>query len=137
MRQQLGVLVAQLANLPAALAQPLDQEDVILIKMRADAAAVAGVADHDVVDPPIGDKAEWGDECGDFGNVVIDGLNKQGPRRFAKLAKACFRDRAMFGLPLCLCLGDQPRLNIVFACQPGEFIRINRIAPFAPWVSDQ
>ena len=53
------LVIAERADLPAPRAETLHEEHVILIEMRADTAAVAGIADHDIVDPPIGDWAAF------------------------------------------------------------------------------
>ena len=54
--QQRAVLLA--ADAPAALAVRLQQEHVVAVEVRADAAAIAGIADHHVVQTRIGNEAE-------------------------------------------------------------------------------
>ena len=47
-----GIVVATLPYLPTTLASSLQQEHIIVVKMRAYAAASFGIADHNIVKPP-------------------------------------------------------------------------------------
>ena len=96
-RQEASGFIALLADLPAALAQALDQEYIIVIEMRPHSAAVAGGANHDIVDPPVGHEAEWFDQRGDFGHMMIDRLHQQRPGRLVELAEAYFREGPVLG----------------------------------------
>ena len=89
------------ADLPAPPAQALDQEHVVLVEMRADAAAVDRVADHHVVDAPVGDEAERLEQRGHRGHVVIDGLHQQRPRLLAEPAEAALGEAARARAPSC------------------------------------
>mgnify|MGYP003340522429 CR=1 FL=1 len=46
------------ANAPAPAAMRLQQKHVVMVEVRPDPAAVAGVADHQIVQPCVGHKAK-------------------------------------------------------------------------------
>ena len=68
-------------------AQALDQEHVILVEMRADTAAVGGIAHHHIVDPPVRHEAERLEQRGDLRHILVDGLDEQGPALLAELGR--------------------------------------------------
>ena len=72
----------RIADAPASLAGELDQEDVVPVGMQPDAAAVAGPAEHDVVEPPVGDEAEHLGEGATGGEVAVAFLDEQRRTRF-------------------------------------------------------
>ncbi|MNJ68447.1 hypothetical protein D3C77_646980 [compost metagenome] len=76
MVQQRAFAVAHLTNAPAAFAMPLQQKHVVVVVMRADAATGGGIADHHVVDAPVGEKAKLFEQFGDFRDELVDGLHQ-------------------------------------------------------------
>lgn len=128
-RQERGGKIALRANLPSTFAQALDQEHVILVKMWPDAPFIGCIADHHIVDTPIGYEAKRLDQRGNLWHMVIDRLDEQRPRLVAESAKARFRERSVFRFPRIARLHDEPRFNIFFAGEAREFIRLERIDP--------
>ena len=59
--QQAAVLLAP--DAPATPALHLQQEHVVRIEMRPDAAAVAGVGDHQIVEPRLGNESKAVEQC--------------------------------------------------------------------------
>jgi len=53
-REQGRIHADRRIDLPAAPAEALDQEYVVLIRMGADTALIGGIGDHDVVQAPVG-----------------------------------------------------------------------------------
>ena len=76
---QAQVLLA--ADAPAALALGLDQEHVVAVEMRADAAALAGPGYHQVVQPRIGQEAELLHQRMRAVMVQVHALHQQAPVR--------------------------------------------------------
>ena len=86
------------ADAPAALALRLQQEHVIGIEVRADAAAVAGVAHHQVVQTGIRHEAELAQQLVGALVVQVDALDQHGPLAFAALRQ--FGQRTVLHVPL-------------------------------------
>src|SRR3546814_16231463 len=63
--------------------------------MRPDAASVGRIADHHVVDAPVGYEAEGLDQRRDIGRMMVDRLHQQRPG-VAKFGEAILRQRAAF-----------------------------------------
>lgn len=66
---------------PAPPAAALDQEDVVAVDVRSNAAARSGEADHHVVEAPAWDEVEGGLQRSHAANVAIDVLDEQRPVR--------------------------------------------------------
>ena len=62
--------------MPLSLAKALNEKYVILVKVFGDGALVGGIAHHDVINAPIGDKAEEIQQLSNVGNVVVNGLHQ-------------------------------------------------------------
>ncbi len=75
--------VALPADAPAAPTVGLQQEDVVGVDVRTDAAAVGGVADHQIVEPRIGHEAEPLQQCVRAVVEQIDALDENRPARAA------------------------------------------------------
>ncbi len=105
--------------------------------MRADTAASGGIADHDIVDPPIGHEPERLNQIGDIGDVVIHRLHQQRPRPGAKLAKAGFRKRTAFHHARSIVADDDPGFDLLLAGKARQFVWLQRIAPIAPRIADE
>ena len=127
MWQELARGIASAADLPAAPAQALNEKHVVMVEMRAHAAAIDRIAHHHIVDPPIRNESKRGNERGNLRHQVIDRLHQQGPGLLAQPAKPRFRQRAMFDFPTVTRAGarmrNQARFDAFFTGEAGELIR--------------
>ena len=87
--------------------------------MRANSAAVGGIAHHHIVDPPVRNEAERLEQGGDLWHILVDGLNEQGPALAAELSETRLGERAVLELPAVARLHDQARFDLFLAGQPG------------------
>jgi hypothetical protein len=65
---------------PSARASGLQQEDRVVVNMRANASAIVCVGRHDVVDAPIRNEGKVRKQVGNNWHVPIDLVNEQSPR---------------------------------------------------------
>ena len=137
MRQQRRFVVAALPDLPPASAKPLNQENIILVEMRANPALISGKADHHIVDAPIGNETERRDEIGDGGNMLVDCLHQQRPVRFAKFSQTFFALWPLLHFPSAGWLANQARLHFFLTGQTSKLVRLKRIVPARPGIADQ
>ena len=70
------------------MAHALQQEDVVLVDVRADRTALDGEADHHVVDAPARQEGEGFDELAHVGIPLVDVLHQQGPIAFGHAVEA-------------------------------------------------
>jgi hypothetical protein len=126
MRRKLPV-VAHVTHAPVASARALANEHVIQINVRAHAAAGHRVADHHVVQPPLGDEGKRFDQLGHLGRPVVDGLHHQRPARVTKTLERL--KRAKLGLPLVALLVDHARFNVGLASQAGQVVGADQVSP--------
>ncbi|MFC7500259.1 hypothetical protein ACFQRC_13610 [Enterovirga sp. GCM10030262] len=68
---------------------------------------------------------------------MIDGLDEQSPRIVAKLVEARFGEGSMLDFPRIARLRDQAGFHLIFAGEPRQLVRIERIAPGLPRIFDQ
>ncbi|MNK95320.1 hypothetical protein D3C87_1155520 [compost metagenome] len=130
--------VAHLADLPVALAVALQQEHVVVVEVRTNAATRCGVADHHVVDAPARQKAEIFQQFADFRDELIHGLHQQGPVTFRQLAEFIFGERAATQFPRTLAiLDDQSRFDFFFQRQAGQFVGVDRAFEIRNCLTDQ
>ena len=80
-----------LADPPASAAGDLQQEDVVRIDVRADAATVARIGEHRIVEPRIGHEAKSLEQAMRADVVQIDALHEQGPAGAALRRQGTFR----------------------------------------------
>ena len=78
-RSRIERRVEALRDAPASPAAGLQQEHVVAVDVRADAAAVAGPRNHEIVEPRIGHKAKPLQQCVRVLVVQIDSLHEQCP----------------------------------------------------------
>ena len=123
---QPGVVTGRAAQLPATPAAGLQQEDIVLIDVRAHAAARRGVADHDVVEAPARYEVERFQQLGDFGHIVIHGLHQQRPAADRQARESLLVERAMADLPRLVgaMLLDQPGFDAFLAGQARQIVRL-------------
>ncbi len=122
---QAALFVALRAQLPVPPTGGLDQEDVVLVEMGADAAAFGGVADHDVVQAPAGHEAEIIQQQRHLSEVVVHRLHQQRPVPVTQLREALFVQRALFQVPGAVAgATDQPGLHLLLQRQPGQGIGV-------------
>ena len=125
--EQRAVGIAHLANLPAAMAVRLQQEYVVVVEMRADAATGGSEADHQVVDAPLGQELEVLQQLGHFRNELVDGLDQQGPVALGQILEGVFVERAALQLPGAFpVLDHQARFDFLFQRQASQFVRADR-----------
>ena len=137
MRQQRRLAIAMRPDLPPASAKPLNQENIILVEMRSNPALVCGEADHHIVDAPVGDKSERRDEISDGRHMLVDSLHQQRPVRFAKFRQTFFALRPLLHFPSASWLANQPRLHLFLTGQTSKLVRLKRIFPARPGITDQ
>src|SRR5690606_8645287 len=126
-------------DLPTALTSTLDQENIILVKMRADSTALGRIAHHDIINPPVWNEAKRFNEGSNAWHIMIHSLNQQGPLLVTKLAKTFFTERAMLYGPPAVCgrLRYQPRFHALFTGQASQIVWLQWIAPCRPGIFDQ
>ena len=96
---------------PAPPAVRLQQKHVVAVEMRADAAAVAGVADHQIVEARIRHKAKLLQQGVRALVVQIDALHQQRPVALRQRRQGAARQRPAFELPAVGAANDQPRFH--------------------------
>ena len=112
------------AKRPSAMALGLHQEDIVLVVMGADAAALRGIAGHDVVQAPVRHKPKVLQQVSDFRNPVVQTLNQERPVLLWKLTEALRRERAVAQLPgfAGIVFHDNAGFDGFLTGQPGQFI---------------
>ena len=137
-RQQCRGVVAGLAQLPAALAVGLDQEHVVIVIVRTDAATEGREAGHDVVDAPVGDEIEMFQQVGDLRHVMIQRLDQQGPVGLRQVFKGFFRERSVAQFPVDgAAFNDDAGFDFLFQRQPRQFVRLQQAFDVGKGVADQ
>jgi len=91
----------------------LQQEHVVRIEMRPDAAAGRRVADHDVVEPRIRNEREASQQRIRAVVVQVHALHEQRPVRSGQLAQLAARERAMRQRIAVCVTTDEPRGHVV------------------------
>ncbi|MNE24005.1 hypothetical protein D3C80_1172790 [compost metagenome] len=125
--QQRAVAAAHLADLPVALAVALQQEHVVVVEVRANAAARRCKADHHIVDAPAWQEAEVLQQLADFRHELVDRLHQQGPVALGQGAEGIFFERAAAQFPWAFAvLDDQARFDFFFQGQAGQFVGVDR-----------
>ena len=115
--------VALVGNLPAPPANALQQENIVIVKMRADAAAIDGVADHEVVQPRVGNEGKMAQQAVGFVPPEVQALHQHCPGhgRVAHL-QALFLLRAVLYAPLAVLTAHQTRFHIGIARQREQLV---------------
>ena len=109
--------LAARADLPAAAARSLEEEDVVLIDVRPDGAAVGRVAHHEVVEPSVGDERKLIEQLLRCGQRMVDTLHQQCPARARQALEFAPIEWTVPHLPAPSVAPHQARLEIV---APGE-----------------
>ena len=127
------------ADLPAPLANALDQEDVVLVGMRANRAAILGIADHDIVDPPARQEIEMAEQRSHVGIPFVDILHQQGPVRRWQGGEIGFGKRAAAQVPSIQCriVGDQSRQGVFLAGKAAKVVRTEGAGKTGNGIADQ
>jgi hypothetical protein len=102
--------VGHAADAPAAASRRLQQEDVVRIDVRPDAATVARPRAHHVVEARVGDEAKAPEEAVRVVVVEVDALDEHGPAR-APRGQRRRRDRAVANRPARAGAHDETRLD--------------------------
>ena len=135
-----GCVIGHLAaKLPAALTAALEQEDIVLVQVRADAAAWRRVADHDVIQAPARQEGEVLQQGGDLRHIVIHRLYQQGPVALRQAGEGGLVEGAVADLPgtVGALFLDQTGLDIVLAGEPGQFVWRQRVVEVGEGATDQ
>lgn len=114
-----------IAHAPATPAGSTDDKHVVLIEMGTYAAAGHGERDHQIINTPVGERAEGLHQRGRRLVPVIHRLHQQRPVVFAQVIVAF--ERAMADLPFPVTVADRAAIDFAFHRQPGQFIRANGI----------
>jgi hypothetical protein len=123
------------ADLPAALSLRLQQEHVVGVEVRTDAAAVGGEADHQVVQAGIGDEAELAQQRVGLGVEQVDALDQHGPALLRHRRQAF--QRAVLHIPFAVDRGDQARFGVVGGGQLGQRLHAQQRFEAGDGVTDQ
>ncbi len=108
-----------------AMAAGLDQKHVVLIEMGADAAALGGVADHDVFQTPARHEAEIVQQQAHRCQKVVHGLYQQGPVPLAQALERILFQRSLLQRPGALAgTPDQPGFHLRFQRQSGQGVGV-------------
>ncbi len=125
------------ADAPAALAMHLQQEYIVRIEVRADAAAIGRVRDHQVVQARVGDEAK-ALEQGARGIVVqVHALHQQGPFALAHRRQRAVLEGPLFQLPSVTKMRDQTRFRIVVGGQFEQRVARQRRHDIGDRLADQ
>ena len=93
----------------------LQQEDIVGIEVRPDAAAGNGVADHQIIEPGVGNEVEAGKQGVGLGQDMVERLDQQRPAGFRQASESALGERAVVELPVRAAALNQARLDIVAA----------------------
>jgi hypothetical protein len=104
---------------PAPSPRELEQEHVVGIDVRADAAAVARERDHHVVEARVGNEAEAPKQPMRGGVVQVDALHQHAPTRRRQSRQGAPRQRPRPQRPALAVARDEARFDIV-ARRKGE-----------------
>ena len=122
-RHQAQILLA--ANAPVAAALGLQQEHVVAVKVRAHAAGIGGIADHQIVQARIRHKTELVHQLVHALVVQVHALHQHGPAGLLEGRVVLARKRPVLEPPLALFVGlglhHQARLHIVLRRQVDQF----------------
>ncbi len=88
--------------------------------MRTDAAAIARIADHQVVQPHVGDEAELAQQRVGIVIVEIDALDQQRPVGLRRRRQIGLRPGIQF--PLAAAAGDQTGFDLILCGQRKQFV---------------
>ena len=110
-----------LAHAPATTASTLNDKDIILIDMRANAAARHREGDHQIVNAPVGEGAERAHQRAGGFVPVVNGLNQQRPVAFTEVIVAF--ERTVADLPVTIKVAHQSAIDFIFHRQTSQFIR--------------
>lgn len=136
--QHRAFAVAHLPDAPAALSMGLQQEHIVVIEVRSDAATRSGIADHHIVDAPVGQKAEMLDQHGDVRHELVDRLHQQGPVTLRQLLIGVLGEWTSAQLPGGFAVfDDQTGLDVLFEGEAGQFVRRDRALETRDGLADQ
>jgi len=85
---------------PAATAGGLHQKDIVGIDVRADRTARAGLADHDIVEQPVGQEIETLKQLGDLWVFLVHVLDEQRLVGPVQRRQGLVDERAVFQRPV-------------------------------------
>src|SRR5690606_15058877 len=110
------------AEMPAARTFCLEQKYVVEVVVGAHTSLIRGVADHDVVETPVGEKPEVVFEYRNFRNPLVYRLHQQGPVGFWQGEEILFGKRTVAQLPRSVdaMLLDDTGFNPLFQRHTGE-----------------
>ena len=87
------------AELPATAPRPLDEEHIVIIRMGTDGTLIRSIADHHIIQPPVGQEAKTFLQQGKLRYMFVDLLHQHGPMRIRQGKEIRFRERPVFDLP--------------------------------------
>jgi len=112
-------MVALRAPAPAAAPESLQEEHVVGVEVRPDAAVRRRVADHQVVEARVGDEREAPHQRIRASVDEIHALDEQRPRAFRQAGERAAGERSVIDVPAPAFAHDEPRLDVV-ACGERE-----------------
>ena len=113
---------------PAAATHPLDNENIVPVDMRANAAARYGKRDHQIVKAPLRDRTKRFNQLSRRRMPVVYRLRQQRPTRFPQAIEMF--ERAVAGLPFTVEMADEAAVDFHFHRQACQLIwgdRINKV----------
>ncbi len=102
-------------NLPSAPPRSLQEEDVVGVHVRPDAAARHRIAHHDIVDAGMRDEGEPHRAAGRLRRELVGVLHQDGPVAFRQAGEFRGGERPAAQVPAAAALCDKPRLRIGIA----------------------
>ncbi len=119
-----GSIVASRAQLPSPTSLALNQKNIVAIVVRADATAICGKADHDVIETPRRQKTNISAQSGDFGDQPVNPLYQEGP--WARNLKVRGVKGTSRLLPNTVLTRDNTTVYPFFQSQPRKRVRADR-----------
>ena len=127
------------ADGPVALAQSLQQENIILVDVGAHATAILGVGNHDVIHAPAGQEGKRFQQRGDIRIPLVDILYQQRPVAVWRPGKVRFTQWTGVDVPAValFVMHDQACQCPFLAGQSSEIVRRQRRLEVGKGVADQ
>ncbi|EWS64043.1 hypothetical protein Y695_02721 [Hydrogenophaga sp. T4] len=122
---------------PMALAAGLQQEHVVAVKVRPDAAAIAGPGNHQVVQPGVGHEPEALKHLVGHVQMQVHTLHQQGPAFLLQRRKSGAGERAVLELPASRLAHDHARFNRFFGGHGKQRLAVQERLEIRKRVADQ
>ena len=112
--------IALIADLPAAHPRALQQDHIVTVEMRADAAAGHGVAHHHVVLARVRHEAEVLLQRASRRDEILDSVDEQRPVARRQPGEIATAERSVLHPPRSARADDQPRFDVIAAGEADQ-----------------